>query len=77
MAIELVPLSLPASADASKFASFGREVRGVNPGTLSSEEFSEVEDALYKARLILQTTYPELNVHVHFSMMLSCSAMSP
>lgn len=48
MAIELSPLPLPASADASKFADFGREVRGVNPGALSPEEFEQVQEALYK-----------------------------
>lgn len=48
MAIELVPLPLPASADPSKFADFGREVKGVNPGALSPEEFEQVKDALYK-----------------------------
>ena len=48
MAIEFVPLPLPASADASKFAEFGREVRGVDPGNLSDDLFKEVSDALYK-----------------------------
>ena len=48
MAIELVALPLPASADPTKFADFGREVKGVNPGTLSPEEFEQVKDALYK-----------------------------
>ena len=48
MAIELVALPLPASADPAKFADFGREVKGVNPGTLSLEEFEQVKDALYK-----------------------------
>lgn len=48
MAIELVPLPLPASADPSKFVDFGREVKGVNPGSLSPEQFEEVKEALYK-----------------------------
>ena len=48
MAIELEALPLPASADPTKFADFGREVKGVNPGTLSPEEFEQVKDALYK-----------------------------
>lgn len=47
MAIELVPLPLPASADASKFADFGREVKGLHPGDLTPEQFSEIEEALY------------------------------
>jgi xanthine dioxygenase len=50
MAIELLPLPLPASADASKFADFGREVKGLNPGDLNSAQFEEVRDALYKVR---------------------------
>ena len=54
MTIDLVPLPLPASADASKFTDFGREVRGVNPGKLTSEEFKEVQDALYKVCLVLR-----------------------
>ncbi|KIJ95268.1 hypothetical protein K443DRAFT_683161 [Laccaria amethystina LaAM-08-1] len=53
MAIELVPFPLPASADPSKFADFGREVKGINPGTLSPEEFEQVKDALYKHDALL------------------------
>lgn len=52
MAIELVPLPLPASADPSKFVDFGREVKGVNPGSLSPELFEEVKNALYKVIFI-------------------------
>lgn len=48
MAIEVVPLPLPPSADASKFADFGREVKGVKPGELTPEQFKEVEELLYK-----------------------------
>jgi len=48
MAIELVPLPLPASADPSKFADFGREVKGVNIGEFTPESFKEIEEALYK-----------------------------
>jgi len=50
MAIELAPLPLPASADASKFADFGREVKGIDPAKLTPEQFKEVEDALYRVR---------------------------
>lgn len=50
MAIELVPLPLPESADASKFSDFGREVKNLNPGTLSPEQFKEIEQALYTVR---------------------------
>jgi hypothetical protein len=51
MAIELLPLPLPASADASKLAEFGREVKGINPAEVSPEEFKEIEQALYKVTL--------------------------
>ena len=47
MAIELVPLPLPPSADVSKFADFGREVKGVDPGSFSPDEFKELQKALY------------------------------
>lgn len=53
MAIELTPLPLPASADASKFVNFGREVKGVHPGKLTLEEFKEIEELLYKVRIVL------------------------
>ncbi|KAJ7897652.1 Clavaminate synthase-like protein [Mycena olivaceomarginata] len=53
MAIQLTPLPLPASADASKFAEFGREVSGVDPGNLTSEQFEEVREALYKYDTLL------------------------
>ncbi len=49
MAIELVPIPLPASADASKLAGFGRQVKGVNLADIApgSELFKEIESALY------------------------------
>jgi len=48
MAIELAPLTLPASASVSRFdPNFGREVKGVNPGSLTPEQFKEIEAALY------------------------------
>ncbi|KAK1224432.1 hypothetical protein PQX77_012654 [Marasmius sp. AFHP31] len=53
MAIELTALPLPASADPSKFADFGREVKGVNPGELSPELFQEIREALYKHDALL------------------------
>lgn len=46
--ITLLPLSLPPSA--SDNLQFGREVKGVNPGQLSEDEFRFIEDALYKVR---------------------------
>ncbi|KAJ3823259.1 hypothetical protein F5880DRAFT_1652892 [Lentinula raphanica] len=48
MTIKLVPISLPPTADASKFTDIGREVRGVDPGSLSTESFEQIRDALYK-----------------------------
>ncbi|KAJ6522982.1 Clavaminate synthase-like protein [Mycena vulgaris] len=48
MMIELKLLPLPASADASKFTQFGREVFGVDPSNLTSEQFEEIREALYK-----------------------------
>ncbi|KAJ7912397.1 Clavaminate synthase-like protein [Mycena leptocephala] len=53
MAIHLAPLPLPASADASKFARFGRQVTGVDPGNLTSEQFGEIRDALHKYDALL------------------------
>lgn len=49
MAIETVPLTLPKSADPSKFTQLGREVKGVNPATASDEQFKEIQELLYKA----------------------------
>ncbi|KAH9947803.1 Clavaminate synthase-like protein [Amylocystis lapponica] len=48
MAVEVVPLPLPPSADKSMLADFGREVKGVNPGTLTPEQFKEIEQLLYE-----------------------------
>ncbi|KAJ6475161.1 Clavaminate synthase-like protein [Mycena vulgaris] len=48
MMIELKLLPLPANADASKFTQFGREVFGVDPSNLTSEQFEEIREALYK-----------------------------
>ncbi|KAG6816985.1 hypothetical protein H0H87_001053 [Tephrocybe sp. NHM501043] len=53
MPIELVPLSLPDSADTSKFVNFGREVCGVTPDSLDPEQFKEIEEALYKYDVLL------------------------
>lgn len=53
MAIEISPLPLPASADRAKFETFGRVVKGVNPGRLTAEDFEEIEQLLYKVSLRL------------------------
>lgn len=52
MTIEVAPLPLPPSADASKFADFGREVKGINPGALTQEQLEEIKDLLYKVTYI-------------------------
>ena len=48
MAIEVLPLPVPPTTDAAMLKDFGREVKGVNPGELTPEEFKEVHDLLYK-----------------------------
>ncbi|KAK0234179.1 taurine catabolism dioxygenase [Armillaria fumosa] len=53
MAIEFVPLPLPATADPSKFTTFGRQVKGVDPGNFTPEQFQEIRDALYKHDALL------------------------
>jgi xanthine dioxygenase len=50
MTIETQPLTLPPSADPSKFSKFGRQVIGVDPGNLSPAEFSEIEQLLYEVK---------------------------
>ncbi|KAI0721179.1 Clavaminate synthase-like protein [Fomitopsis betulina] len=52
-AVAVSPLPLPPSADPSKFTDFGREVKGVNPGALTPEEFKEIEQLLYKHGALL------------------------
>ncbi|KAH8989577.1 hypothetical protein EDB92DRAFT_2115273 [Lactarius akahatsu] len=47
MPIQTVPLTLPPSADPSKFTVFGREVIGVDLENLSPAEFAEIERLLY------------------------------
>jgi hypothetical protein len=76
MAIELLPLPLPASADASKFKDFGREVKGVNPGELTPEEFEEVKKALYTVSAISRCISPDREANVLCSIVHSCSEMS-
>ncbi|KAH9932424.1 Clavaminate synthase-like protein [Amylocystis lapponica] len=53
MAVEIAHLPLPPSADASMFAEFGKEVKGVNPGTLTPDQFKEIEQLLYKHGALL------------------------
>lgn len=48
MAIEVAPIPLPSTADASKFNEFGREVKNVHPGELTEEQLKEIQDLLYK-----------------------------
>ncbi|KAF8492806.1 Clavaminate synthase-like protein [Russula emetica] len=53
MSIETVPLTLPPSADPSKFSNFGRQVIGVDPGNLSPSDFAEIQQLLYKYDALL------------------------
>lgn len=53
MAIEFLPLPLPASADPASFVDFGRQVKGIHPGELTPETFPEIRDALYKHGALL------------------------
>ncbi|KAJ1302647.1 hypothetical protein OPQ81_002964 [Rhizoctonia solani] len=53
MAVEVLPLPLPHSADASKFKDFGREVKGLDIGNLTPEQFKQVEELLYKHSALL------------------------
>lgn len=70
MAIEILPLPLPRTADPSKFKDFGREVRGVHPGRLTDEEFKEIEQLLYKVLVVPRypnrflTYHPDLQYDV-------------
>jgi hypothetical protein len=50
MSMELLPLPLPTSASPRR--AFGQEIKGVQPGRLSPEEFRAVEEALYKVEFI-------------------------
>ena len=52
MTIKTVPFALPPSADTSKLSSFGREVIGTDPGDLSSSDFAEIQDLLYKVPIL-------------------------
>ena len=47
MAIELLPLPVPSHIDKSKFQTFGRQVKGINPAEFTPEEFEELRKALY------------------------------
>ncbi|KDQ62933.1 hypothetical protein JAAARDRAFT_28900 [Jaapia argillacea MUCL 33604] len=53
MAIEVASLPLPASADPSKFVDFGKEVKGIDPGNLTDDQFKEIQELLYKHDALL------------------------
>ncbi|KAJ7725567.1 Clavaminate synthase-like protein [Mycena metata] len=57
MSIALKPLPLPTSADPSNlysnFTQFGREVLGGDPANLTSAQFAEVREALYRHDVLL------------------------
>ena len=80
MTIDLTPLALPASADASRFAEFGREVKGVNPGILTTVQFQEIQEALYKVcryhssqQLVYQPRHRQYDVLIFRDVVLSPS----
>ncbi|KAI0297594.1 hypothetical protein B0F90DRAFT_1738410 [Multifurca ochricompacta] len=53
MTIQTIPFTFPPSSDPSKFTHFGREVIGVDPGNLSSADYAEIEQLLYKYSALL------------------------
>ncbi|CCM02770.1 uncharacterized protein FIBRA_04878 [Fibroporia radiculosa] len=55
MAVEVLPLPLPPSANVEMFsgADFGREIKGVDLGALAPEVFREIEELLYKHSVLL------------------------
>ncbi|TFY59373.1 hypothetical protein EVG20_g7816 [Dentipellis fragilis] len=53
MAIELAPLPVPPSVDASRFVDFGREVKGADLGHLDGDSFKQIEELLYKHDVLL------------------------
>ncbi len=72
MAIELTLLPLPASADPSKFAEFGREVKGVDPANFTPEQFKDIEGGTVQG--MLQSFYlHSSSVTPVISTVLSCS----
>ena len=77
MAIELAPLPLPPSADASKFTEFGREVKGVNPGTLTPEQFKEIEQLLYKVRTERHKFLSGADIHQHSALLFRNADLTP
>lgn len=46
--LQFLPVSLPDSLSKDHLADFGREVVGFDPSNYSSDDFKEVEEALYK-----------------------------
>lgn len=48
MTMEVAPIPLPLSADPSYFEDFGREIRNVDVGNLTAEQFREISNLLYK-----------------------------
>lgn len=53
MSIVVENLPLPPTANPAHFAEFGKEVKGVNPGALTPEQFKEIEQLLYKHSVLL------------------------
>ncbi|KZT02125.1 Clavaminate synthase-like protein [Laetiporus sulphureus 93-53] len=53
MAIEIASLPVPATADASKLAGFGIEVKGINPSELTPEPLKRIEQLPYNHDVLL------------------------
>ncbi|KAH7924480.1 Clavaminate synthase-like protein [Leucogyrophana mollusca] len=51
--LELLPIPLPSSADPVKLGDFGREVKNIDPGNFTPEEFEALEKALYQYGILL------------------------
>jgi len=80
-----VPLTLPPSADPSKFSNFGRQVIGVDPGNLSPSDFAEIQQLLYKVTVLTRPTLPPRKPKARhgplelkeYSLILSSSSTTP
>jgi hypothetical protein len=72
MTIQTIPLTLPPSADPSRFIDFGREIIGVNPANLSTSDFAEIQQLLYKVRI-----FPRGYSGLEHSLIFSSSSTTP
>jgi len=74
MTIELAPLPLPPSAIASKFVNFGREVKGVDPGNLTEDQFRSIEQLLYTVSVVFAHR-PRRSLGVDSALVVRCSTV--